>query len=429
MMLRCASAPVSTTGTQARASSGRTIHLRRTLGRPARAAPWLGLALTTCAFGLGACERRREHEPRGDASVVRADAAELGPPPSDPVPRPGMVWVPGGALVAGTKPDSLPRVADAEMPGEQVILKGFYIDVFGYPNEEGAIRLTHVDQEQASRLCGAEGKRLCSELEWERACKGPDNLEYEYGHRHNAERCGTGTDARNLPNGLLVGCVSGFGVRDMHGGAWEWTSSPWGRAVGGQLVSVRGGNGHDGELVGRCANAVPESPRAKSSSLGLRCCAGPRNDAEVALRIERGPKLERQEPIDAPTARLVLDSAPPESSALFGNLGNVKVERTWVWRPIGNERLVAVGACARSGKRIACGVLVARRTLNRCHVLAWASSARWVPSLFVDQDARDLWLLGGDGRGRFRVLLRYAWGRVHAGPPERRIPNARRRRK
>ena len=48
-----------------------------------------------------------------------------------------MVWIPSGPLVAGTPEGSLPRVADEEMPGEQVILKGYYIDVFPYPNEEG----------------------------------------------------------------------------------------------------------------------------------------------------------------------------------------------------------------------------------------------------------------------------------------------------
>jgi sulfatase modifying factor 1 len=424
-----ANARASSTGARAHASAGPT----RRVGSFERtnaaqyAASWV--TLMACLLALDACKASRRKPNRSDAGVVSSDAAQFGPPASEPIPQPGMAWIPGGALVAGTKPDSLPRAPDAEMPGEQVILKGYYIDVFAYPNEEGAIRLTNVDQAQASRLCRAQDKRLCSELEWERACKGPDNWVYEYGDRYNAERCGTGTEARNLPNGLRVGCSSGFGVRDMHGGAWEWTSSPWGRGVGGRLVTVRGGNGQDGELIGRCANAASESPRARSSSIGFRCCAGPRNEAEVALRIERGPKLERQEPTDTATARLVLDGAPPEVAQFFGDMNAVKIQRTWVWRPTGNEKLVGVGACARSGRRTACGVLVARRTLNRCRNLAWASSGRWVPSLHVDHDARDVWLLGGDARGRFRVLLRYAWGRVHVGPPERRIPRSRRRRK
>ena len=92
-----------------------------------------------------------------------------------------MVWIPNGPLVAGTPEGSLPRISDEEMPGEQVILRAYYIDVFPYPNEEGAIPLTNVSQEAALAMCAARSKRLCSELEWERACKGPDNLRYEYG--------------------------------------------------------------------------------------------------------------------------------------------------------------------------------------------------------------------------------------------------------
>ena len=70
-----------------------------------------------------------------------------------PAPRQGMVWIPPGALVAGTPPDSYPRLADEEIPGEQLILSGFYIDVYPYPNEEGAIPLTNVTRDEAEKLC------------------------------------------------------------------------------------------------------------------------------------------------------------------------------------------------------------------------------------------------------------------------------------
>ena len=102
-----------------------------------------------------------------------APASSIAPPTPPPPPRKGMVFIPGGALVAGTPPEKLPRIADEEMPGEQVILKGFYIDVFPYPNEEGAIPLTNLSEPEAEGLCAELGKRLCTELEWERACKGP----------------------------------------------------------------------------------------------------------------------------------------------------------------------------------------------------------------------------------------------------------------
>ena len=88
-------------------------------------------------------------------------------------PRPGMVWVPAGTLRAGSAIDDVPRVADAEMPGVDVALGGFYIDVLPFPDEQGAIPSTNVSREEAATLCQSKGKRLCSELEWERACKGP----------------------------------------------------------------------------------------------------------------------------------------------------------------------------------------------------------------------------------------------------------------
>ena len=129
-----------------------------------------------------------------------------------------MEFIPGGALVAGTPVNSFPRVADEEMAGLQLVLGGFYVDVFAYPNEEGAIPLTNVTRAEARTLCEQRDKRLCSELEWERACKGPDNKIYEYGDRYRPEVCGTGSRPMLSPSGLRVGCKSDFGVYDLHGG-------------------------------------------------------------------------------------------------------------------------------------------------------------------------------------------------------------------
>ena len=66
-------------------------------------------------------------------------------------------------------------VADAEMPGVDVPMSGFYVDLLPWPDEPGAIPTTNVARDEAERLCESKGKRLCSELEWERACKGPSN--------------------------------------------------------------------------------------------------------------------------------------------------------------------------------------------------------------------------------------------------------------
>jgi len=340
-----------------------------------------------------------------------------------------MVWVPGGALVAGTPRDAFPRVADEEMPGEQVILHGFHIDVFPYPNEEGAIPLTNVTQPAAQSLCEERGKRLCTELEWERACKGPNNRVYEYGDVHRAERCGTGAASSMRPNGLLVGCRSEFGVRDMHGGIWEWTDSPWGRGSSGSLVTIRGGNAPQGELAGRCANAASRPPDRKSGNVGFRCCGGPRNNAEVVLDVVRGDKLDVKEGLNKELAAEVMALLPEDAKRDIADRGKFRFEREWVWRPVGNEELHVLGGCSGLAVKPACGVAVVRVTLVKPQVLTWVSSGHWAPMIHMDVDPRDLWLFGGDELGQFRRLVGYVWGNVSVGTKERKVPRPKSKKK
>jgi hypothetical protein len=333
-----------------------------------------------------------------------------------------MVFVPPGALVAGTPPDVYPRIADEEIPGEQVILKGFYIDVFPHPNEDGAIPLTSVTQSEARALCEEQGKRLCTELEWERACKGPRNSRFEYGDRYRQERCGTGAQPTMRPSGFKVGCASEFGARDMHGGIWEWTASPWGRGAEGELYSLRGGNAPSGELVGRCANAIGRPPSTKNGTIGFRCCAGPKNDAEVVLHVDRGKKLEFREGVDKKLAKALALQLPAEAKQELGNVERFVFERSWIWRPIGNEELRIIGGCSGLGTEPSCGIVIARIHLDRPTLVSWASSGHWAPALHGDVEPRDLWLFGGDQLGQFKRLVAYVWGKVSVGPKERRVP-------
>ncbi len=367
-----------------------------------------------------ACRDRAQPEvtssPAPGSVLVRPDAG-MPPPP----PRKGMVWIHPGALVAGTAPDQLPRIADEEMPGEQVIMTGFFIDVFPYPNEEGAIPHTSVSREGAAALCAEIGKRLCTELEWERACKGPKNTTYEYGNRYRPEICGTGAKPALLPSGLRFSCASEFGVHDMHGGVWEWTSSDWGRDSKRELATARGGNAPAGELAGRCANGMGRSPDEVSGIAGFRCCVGPVNEQEVNLHVKRGRRLERKEPIDRDLGRSLESLLPEQAKQELPKSHDFKIDRMWFWRPIGNEELVVAGGCAGVGKQPACGILIARVVLDRPKILAWVSSGHWAATMHTDRDARDLWLFAGDDMGSFRRLVGYVWGRVSVGPKERRF--------
>src|SRR6187549_2504158 len=150
------------------------------------------------AIGLGCREGAGRVTPTG------AGEPDAAPPwraeSRAPTPPRGMAWIPEGPLVAGTPEGRLPRLPDQEMAGEQMVLHGFFIDVFAYPNEEGAIPTTGFTRPQAEAACAEHGKRLCTELEWERACKGPENTTYEYGDRYRSDVCLTGRSPRMMPS-------------------------------------------------------------------------------------------------------------------------------------------------------------------------------------------------------------------------------------
>lgn len=373
--------------------------------------------------------------PSAEDAALPWDAGE-----PDPEPRPGMMWIPPGVLIAGTPPDRLPRVADEEMAGEQVVMRGFYIDTFPYPNEAGAIPTTNVSQADALAICERQGKRLCTELEWERACKGTANTTYEYGDVYKPGICGTGTARSLVPNGVNAGCQSAFGVHDLHGGVWSWTASQWGRDQGAgarapraggssgntgpgskpALVTVRGGNGLAGELIGRCANGRAMKPEARREDVGFRCCAGEVNSFEVVLSVTRGNSLVWQPP-DTKIAPQLEKLVPAEvQDAVRGRKpeDQFKVERMWIWRPLGNEELVIGGGCAHPPGNARCGIVIARMRFDAANLLAFVSTDWWQPTLSETDTARELFAYGGDRAGAFRKKVSYEWGRIGARDKE-----------
>lgn len=369
---------------------------------------------------LLSCSREGGEPQKRVAPLREAGApAEWARPDEAPSVPKGMVWIPPGALVAGTPPELLPRKADREMPGEQVVMSGFFMDKFAYPNEQGGIPLTNVPLEQARVLCEERGKRLCSELEWERACKGPRNLVYEYGKRYVAQTCSTGTSARPLPSGYLYGCQSEFGVADLHGGVWEWTDSRWGRGSTGDRVALRGGNGEEGEVVGRCANAEPKAPYAKAPNIGFRCCSGPRNQQEVQLEVREGAPLRMVTRIPR-ELREALEAKLPEQEALeMKKRGLFRISRLWEWKPVANEDLLAAGGCAGITNRRRCGVLLLRRTLGRLDTLGWAPSGHFIPTVQLKHNPRVLYVYGGDRLSHYRRAVSFEWGKVAISDEQR----------
>lgn len=388
--------------------------------------PLLALAMLGATVACAKSSTSKERETA--ASSAAPPVADSSWTSMQPEPRRGMAYVPPGALVAGSPPNSLPRRPDRELPGEQVMLKGYYIDKFAYPNEEGAIPLTNVSQSEARSLCEKTGKRLCTELEWERACKGPANHVYAWGDKYRADMCQLGTTILPRPSGMKVGCHSEFGVYDLHGGVLEWTASTYRRGSMEGRVTLRGGNGIAGELIGRCANTEPGDPNTRTLEIGFRCCQGPENTAEVVIATGHGDALERVDRIDEGQFRRLLGKMTREETLEFKD-HKLRVHRAFIWRPITNEQLLAFTACTDGPIPHACGLLVGRDAPAQPISLGWAATGFVPASLHMDERSEDIWLLGLDAQGRFKRLVRYQAGLVLIGPKERRVPVPKRNRR
>jgi len=362
-----------------------------------------------------ACGKSRGNErdwPEGSTMVSAPSATAPG------APRPGMVWIPTGVLRAGSEIDEVPRVADAELPGVDVPMGGFYVDVLAWPNEPGAIPTTDVTRDEAKRLCDGKGKRLCSELEWERACKGPDHTRYEYGSIFDARLCGAGArpeSSSQRPSGQRPACRSAFGVRDMHGGPSEWTDSRWGRGAARDLGVVRGGNEMAGELVTRCAFARSRAPGERSAVTGFRCCAGPRNDAEVDLAVTSGPPFELTVQATRPSPPLeALDGAacgPPRLPS------PCSVSRAWTWRPAPNVELSLSGGCVGWDPNARCALAVSRTLGERTQTLAQIDTGREIPEVvLVESLDRRVRVRGADAHRQFFRELIFNYGQLDVKP-------------
>jgi len=119
----------------------------------------------------------------------------------------------------------------------------YCIDVFEFPNKTCELPFVWTPPTWAKKVCEAQGKRLCSDQEWNVACRadpqgGPDQ-KYAYGEKLDLEICNTNLAHRTAcnprgsstawgtcstdtePSGAFPKCRSRFGVFDQHGNVAE----------------------------------------------------------------------------------------------------------------------------------------------------------------------------------------------------------------
>ena len=225
------------------------------------------LLATAALLAMGPGCRQRPGSGEGPVASV-APSAE----PSATVIEPlagERVDVPAGAFHAGSLPGEPGRRPDIEQRRTDLELGPFRVDRLPYPNDPKASPRVGVTRDEAEHLCEGRDERLCTELEWERVCKGPGNHLFPASDTWNAA-CAKGP----------LGCAAGFDALAM-GTLREWTSSDVVAESGSRKAAVRGAAGKAAADAHRCAARIAENPDAKGDDLGFRCCKGPKNAAVV----------------------------------------------------------------------------------------------------------------------------------------------------
>lgn len=210
-------------------------------------------------------------------ALNKPEPRPVAPPPPPAKPRStekscpnGMVNISRGRFLMGTQPND-PMRGFGDLQVRYRNTGDYCIDRFEYPNKAGALPETGFTWSRAKRACESQGKRLCSEVEWERACKGPTNARFPFGNAFRSGACNVQNGGKPGPAGRYSQCKSGYGVADMAGNVAEWTASRWSSDIPDRVV--KGGAADQAMHASRCSARINEAAGARGRQLGFRCCA------------------------------------------------------------------------------------------------------------------------------------------------------------
>lgn len=265
--------------------------------------------------------------PAPSVSAAVAPSASAGP---EPAPE-GMVRVPAGVFLMGSRAGS---GNPEERPMHERVVAAFFLDLTEvttgryracvdagackpsdrsdeFCNEHLPGRDEHpincVDHPSAEAYCRYVGKRLPSEAEWEYAASGGDGRTFSWGEADPT----TKTACFSHPGGtckVASFAPGAFGLFDMSGNVWEWTSSwfslfPGEPATGARKVFKGGSWSRRWPKWLRVKNRSHWEPSKSNSWLGFRCArsvsplecppdTAPSADGASCARVRGEPRCE-----------------------------------------------------------------------------------------------------------------------------------------
>ncbi len=259
-------------------------------------------------------------------AVVDADAADAGATP------PGMITLPAGIYLMGSPVE---RGSPEERPMHEVAVAAFDLDrtevrtrdyvacmsagACARPHEDNPFcntskdaagdRSEHpvncIDAHQAEAYCAFAGKRLPTEREWEYAARGgAEERRYSWGEEDPTSERACYDHIGTCPVASFA--AGAFGLADMSGNVWEWTSSWFGNypaePTTGTYRIYRGGS-WSRRFPKWLSTAMRNRYEADrwSASLGVRCArsrlplvcpADTEARGEACVRVRGTPRCE-----------------------------------------------------------------------------------------------------------------------------------------
>jgi len=226
--------------------------------------------------------------------MVRIPAGSFERGRTHALPDDGLKWVP--VLVMDDRPVRTIHLDAFDIDEHEVTNQDYaaFVKATGHrapynwpggvvPAGKDQIPVVNVSWDDAAAYAKWAGKRLPTEAEWERVCRGPvDGKRYPWGDEEPKDRARF--NVIDGPGKVCQFAKTGFGVHDIVGNVWEWTADFYGRdyyAVApdrnppgpesGMYRVLRGGSWADEPKYLTCAHRMWARPAERSPNIGFRC--------------------------------------------------------------------------------------------------------------------------------------------------------------